>query len=230
MNQMQSIIRLTDNPKGFGDHADELSQGMFASEIPLQHSHDFYADEERGIYIGLWDTTDMIEVAAPYDMDEFMIILEGAAIIKNNQSQKQETINAGESFIIPKGYDCQWLQQGYLRKFYVIAEVEQPSEIHHENVIRLASDMAIGHKISYKNSRSNFSSGIYHGTAQESPLSSSNSDYFIYLKQGELMATDQNNNKHHFKAGDAFVVLKNARLTWASNTPILHHYVELPSK
>jgi uncharacterized cupin superfamily protein len=33
-----------------------------------------------------------------------------------------EKVQAGEAFVIPKGYDCQWHQTGYLRKFFVISE------------------------------------------------------------------------------------------------------------
>ncbi len=117
-----TIIRLSHNPDGFKDNVDDLTADMFESDLPIQHSHDYFADDEAGLYVGVWDTTEMIEAAAPYAMDEFMVVIEGAAVIRNNTTNTSETILAGESFIIPREYDCQWQQTGYLRKFYVIAD------------------------------------------------------------------------------------------------------------
>ena len=105
-----TIIRLSHNPDGFKDNVDDLTADMFESDLPIQHSHDYFADDEAGLYVGVWDTTEMIEAAAPYAMDEFMVVIEGAAVIRNNTTNTSETILAGESFIIPREYDCQWQQ------------------------------------------------------------------------------------------------------------------------
>ena len=51
------IISLSPAPEGFGQTPDELTPDMFVSELPVQHSHEYYADEELGLYIGVWDTT-----------------------------------------------------------------------------------------------------------------------------------------------------------------------------
>jgi uncharacterized cupin superfamily protein len=112
----EGIIRLSTNPEGFGESPDELTPDMFASELPTQHSYEYYEDEELGLYIGVWDTDDMIEVAAPYACDEFMWLIEGECQIKNNRTGEIETVEAGTAFVIPKGYDCQWQQTGYLKK------------------------------------------------------------------------------------------------------------------
>ena len=123
----KKIIRLSGKPKNFGQNPAELDTDMFESSLPIQHTHSYYEDEELGLYIGVWDTTDMVESAAPYACDEFMVLLEGQANIKNIKTGEVETVNAGETFVIPKGYDCQWQQNGYLRKFFVISE--HPDEI-----------------------------------------------------------------------------------------------------
>ena len=118
----KKVVKLIQSPKGFGEVADELEESMFESPLPTQCTHSYYEDETLGLYIGVWDTTDMIESAAPYSCDEFMTIIEGAVEIKNNKIGKVETVTAGQSFVIPQGYDCQWHQNGYLKKFYVIYE------------------------------------------------------------------------------------------------------------
>ncbi len=121
-NQTSPIIRLDTSPAGFGDKPDELDPEMFVSELPTQHSHAFFEDDSLGLYIGLWDTDDMIEAPGPYACDEFMLLLEGEVRVKDNQTGEFTTVSAGDAFVLPKGYDCQWHQHGYLRKFYVISE------------------------------------------------------------------------------------------------------------
>jgi hypothetical protein len=56
----KSIIKLNSSPADFGKALDELEADMFDSSIPAQHTHMFYENEEQGLYIGLWDTLDMI--------------------------------------------------------------------------------------------------------------------------------------------------------------------------
>lgn len=55
---------------------------MFVSSIPVQHSHAYFEDEDFGLYIGLWDTTEMVEISAPYACEEFMGLLERKAKIQ----------------------------------------------------------------------------------------------------------------------------------------------------
>ena len=118
----QKITRLNPIPQGFGHVRDELDPLLFASELPVQHTHIYYEDENLGLYIGVWDTSTMVETAAPYTCDEFMYLLEGEVEIKNCKTGTMEKVQAGEAFVIPKGYECQWHQTGYLRKFFVISE------------------------------------------------------------------------------------------------------------
>ena len=118
----QKVTKLSPNPQGFGHVRDELDPQLFASELPVQHTHVYYEDDKLGLYIGVWDTSTMVEAAGPYPCDEFMYLLEGEVEIKNSKTGRMEKVQAGEAFVIPKGYDCQWHQTGYLRKFFVISE------------------------------------------------------------------------------------------------------------
>ncbi len=137
------IIRLSPNPQDFGHIRDEVASQLFASELPVQHTHVYYEDENLGLYIGVWDTSTMIEAATPSPCDEFMYLLEGEVEIKNSKTGTMEKVQAGEAFVIPKGYDCQWHQTGYLRKFFVISEhpdEEIPTTPVVEGIIKLKVD------------------------------------------------------------------------------------------
>ena len=82
----KSIIRLNPDPEGFGETPDKLEAEDFSSEVPVQHTHSNYEDDEIGLYVGLWDTETMVEAGGPYACDEFMWLLEGECQIKNNRT------------------------------------------------------------------------------------------------------------------------------------------------
>lgn len=225
-----SIIRLSASPIGFGESRDELTAQMFESETPIQHSHDFYADESSGKYIGVWDTTDMVEASGLYPIDEFMVVLEGAAVIKNNVSGVSKTIYAGESFLIPKGLDCQWVQQGYLKKFYVILDDGCAPNKNEQEVLNFDRPKTEASRVNYQNEDKSFIAGCYRGAIADSPLVSAKEDLFIYLKKGSVTLIDHNLTEHKFVAGEAFVVLSGAQLGWRSVEDLEYHYVILPDK
>ncbi len=240
------IIRLNPNPKGFGDNADELTQDMFVSSLPVQHSHSYYEDDELGLYVGVWDTTDMVETAAPYACDEFMTIIEGAVEIKNNKTGKIDTVMAGESFVIPKGYDCQWHQQGYLRKFYVISEhpAESIPEIPSvDGIVYIAStdiasnskaftDTHDGHskKELYVDQQQRFSAGVWRANALTTALSPYPDNEFLLINQGSLICIDENNIEQKFKQGDALFIPQGAMCAWRIEDNVTITYAKIKSK
>jgi len=252
----KKIIRLSPTPKGFGKVADELEQDMFESSIPTQHTHSYYEDDELGLYIGVWDTTDMVESAAPYACDEFMVVLEGQAAIKNIKTGEVETVNAGESFVIPKGYDCQWQQNGYLRKFYVISE--HPDEIvpvnpTFEGIINISkahnstSQDCVEVKVSgdsfvmksgkpvkkgqhlYQDHTGNFFSGIWQSQHFETQQQAFPRNEFIYIQSGELVCIDQNNQEHKFSQGDALFIPQGTVCHWRVDEKVCTFYAVLQS-
>ncbi len=252
----KKIIRLSPTPKDFGKIADELEQDMFESSLPTQHTHSYYEDDELGLYIGVWDTTDMVESAAPYACDEFMVLLEGQATIKNIKTGELETVNAGESFVIPKGYDCQWQQNGYLRKFYVISE--HPDEIMpvvptFEGIINIsqahhnASQKNVDVKVSggsfvmksgkpvkkgqhlYQDHSGNFFSGIWQSQHFETEQQAFPRNEFIYIQSGELVCIDEGNQEHKFSQGDALFIPQGTVCHWRVETSVCTFYAVLQS-
>jgi len=93
---------------------DELTAGE-----PVQRSHNYFTDDTSTVKAGVWDCTPMTTKLAPYDVNEFMHVLEGTVTIID-QKGHEETIHAGASFVIPKGMPCIWKQTEYMRKFYFL--------------------------------------------------------------------------------------------------------------
>ena len=235
----KKIIKLSQNPEGFGEITDELEVEMFESSLPKQHTHSYFEDEVLGLYIGVWDTTDMTETAAPYVCDEFMSIIEGAVEIKNNQTGKVETVIAGESFVIPQGYNCQWQQNGYLRKFYVIYQPPEesiPDQPVCEQVIYIDEKVNLpwqktsdGHtkKVQYQSLNQKFTSGVWQAEKFNTEIIAFPYNEFIMLKQGSLVCTDNQGVKHRINAGQALFVPQGARCSWQATEKVSIHFVQV---
>ncbi|NQY89858.1 MAG: DUF861 domain-containing protein [Colwellia sp.] len=233
----KNIIKLSQNPKGFGEVADELEESMFESVLPKQHTHSYFEDEALGLYIGVWDSTDMTETAAPYACDEFMFIIEGAAKIKNNKTGNIETIMAGESFVISQGYDCQWHQKGYLRKFYVIYQPQEiPEKPVTEHVVYITENSDIpwqetsdGHrkKMLYQNNNQGFTSGVWQSKAFTTGLINFPYHEFIYINNGSLICTDEMGIAHHFNGGDALFIPQGTRCAWQVKDQVSIHFTQI---
>ena len=233
------VVKLISNPEGFGEVTDDLEKGLFESTLPKQHTHSYYEDEALGLYIGVWDTTDMVETAAPYTCDEFMTIIEGAVEIKNNQTGIVETVMAGESFVIPQGYNCQWHQQGYLGKFYVI--YEPPTEAIPESpvckhIITIDEKSALpwqetsdGYKkkLQYQSHNQRFTSGVWQGKDFNTGIIAFPYNEFISLKQGCLICTDDKGLEHKINAGEALFVPQGTRCSWQAQGKVSIHFVQI---
>jgi hypothetical protein len=66
MEEHKSIIRLSRDPEGFGASPDALEAEDFSSNVPVQHTHSNFEDDDIGLYVGLWDTESMVETGGPY--------------------------------------------------------------------------------------------------------------------------------------------------------------------
>ncbi|MCP4413628.1 MAG: DUF861 domain-containing protein [Gammaproteobacteria bacterium] len=220
------IIRLSSNPDGFGQTQDVLQQEMFDSPLPIQNSYEYYADYNIGIYVGVWDTTDMIEAAAAYPCDEFMWLLEGEAVIKNNNSGKLEKARAGEAFIIPRGYNCQWHQTGYLRKYYFISEnpddpvpdkpsvtaIVIPDTDFKTQPIGISEPFLLINEVKqkvincYQDTTNKFFSGIWECEAFQAKARPFPYNQLSIVMEGSVILTDEKKQQHLFKTGEAFFI------------------------
>ncbi len=223
----KKIIRLSATPEGFGQTPDKLAPDMFISELPTQHTHEYFQDEELGLYVGVWDTTDMIETAGPYPCDEFMWLLEGEAAIRNCKTGEMETVIAGEPFVIPKGYNCQWHQVGYLRKFFLIsvnpnepmpempafegiiiprAEAQMVPLLTAEPFLTEKDSPIPQHHVCYKDSTGKFLAGTWESNAFESTAAPFPYHGFACVITGSLTLIDEEGVKHSYGPGETLFV------------------------
>ena len=233
----KSIIKLSRTPTGFGDISIELDAAMFESTQPTQHRHSYYDDDTLGLHIGVLDSTDMTGIASPYANDEFMIIIEGRVDIKNNKTGKMETIMAGDSVVIPQNYDCQWHQQGYLRKFYVIYKPQEtPIKSATENVIYIDEKSDVpwketsdGHrkKTLYQNNDQRFTAGVWQSNELTTGLINFPYHEFIFIKEGSLICIDEIGIPHYFTSGDALFIPQGTRCAWQVKGKVSIHFTQI---
>jgi len=238
---VNKIIKLSSEPENFGETEDKLDPHDFVGGVPTQHTHLNYENEEQGIYVGVWDTNDMVEASTKYPCDEFMYVIDGKVEIRNTQTNKIEIVSQGESFIIPRGYDCQWIQKGYLRKFFFIFESNQfcsESSIQNSAIINLSNLNQVsrtGHNhrlkfvhespkqvesVYYKNSDKTFVSGKWKSAPFRSYLAPHPVSEFICVTQGQLSLFDEKGIRTLFELGDVFYVPQGAVCYWQAEQPI----------
>lgn len=221
-----SIIRLVPDPPGFGDVADEVDPAEFASDVPVQHTFSAYEDDALGLYVGVWDTGAMVESPGIYPCDEFMWLLEGECQIKNNATGELETVSAGMPFVIPKGYDCQWQQTGYLKKYFLISEhpnEPMPAAPAHAGVVIPTADAAMTeiegggpfsitsgavprHNVCYEDTLGRFSAGTWAAGAFESAPAPFPYHKLAYVQDGAITLIDESGERQAYSAGDAFFI------------------------
>ncbi|MCF8070145.1 MAG: cupin domain-containing protein [Desulfobacterales bacterium] len=231
----KKIIRLEPNgPEGVGLEELELNPADFQSSLPVQHAYDYYVDEDSGLIIGVWDTTTMQEKFGPYEMDEFMWVIEGHVTMVD-ENDDETIVKAGEAFIIPKGYPCSWRQDGYLKKYAMIfdpPEGEIPETPTVNGIIKPLSDgpmMELAatdtfiikgemptqkHHIYYEDITGQMRSGTWGSTPFESEMKPFPRNEMVCLLEGNITLMDVDRCEHHFKAGEAFFIPMGTICSW----------------
>jgi len=187
----KSIIRLSRDPEGFGETPDKLEAQDFRSEVPVQHTHSVFEDDEIGLYVGLWDTDTMVEAGGPYACDEFMWLIEGECQIRNNRTGTIETVKAGTPFVIPK-VDA------------ILTEVAEDAPF------AITSGARPQHNVCYKDTTGRFFSGTWASEAFESGQRPFPYNEFAYVQDGSITLTDAGGAAQVFNAGDAFFIPERA--------------------
>jgi uncharacterized cupin superfamily protein len=87
-----------------------------ATDQPIKHGYRWIDDIEGGVWAGVWEATPFTMAPHLYTANEFMLVLEGSVAMVEIDG-RETTICAGESFVVPYGWDGYWKQTGFLRKF-----------------------------------------------------------------------------------------------------------------
>ncbi|MFK7836507.1 MAG: cupin domain-containing protein [Sulfitobacter sp.] len=125
MTKTANILRF--EPKGPNglEQWEQMDYASLVSGEPVQHGHLYHEVEDKGYMVGVWDCTAFTDQMMPYTVDEYMLFLEGDLTMVLPDGAEVE-IKAGDAFIIPKGFECQWKQPGFVHKIFMILDGPVP--------------------------------------------------------------------------------------------------------
>jgi len=239
------IIRLEPNgPAGTGLIQDELDPDDFQSKLPVQSTYAYYDDDQTGLYVGVWETSEMQEKFQPYGMEEFMWILEGqvAMVDENN---KETIVKPGEAFVIPKGYPCSWKQAGYLKKYYMIYEnpdgefpealaangiiIPRPDapmkEVRTYHPFDIKGELPIQkNHTCYQDTTGQLSVGTWESTPFKSKLLPFPGSEMVVMIGGAVTVLNDKGIEHNFTKGDAFFIPEGTICSWRATETVRMFY------
>ncbi|MBL8710459.1 MAG: DUF861 domain-containing protein [Rhodospirillaceae bacterium] len=219
--------------------ASELESGS-----PVQRGLEYFGDQKLGLTSGIWDCTPMVTHMGPYPVHEFMIVLEGSVTIRD-AGGRDTTISAGESFILPKGFVCQWRQSEYMKKFYVIFDDPSGTAAADPGALRIlkldadhdlrpspppAADLLIGpapeqygHEW-YEDPTGQWTVGVWGSSPYRRKAMPFPRHELMHLLSGSVTLTDPALGAQRFAAGDTFFVPMGANVEWHSTEPVRKLY------
>jgi len=222
------------DPDATLDDWEEIPPQHLVSGRPKQRGHLYIDDKERGLQAGVWDCTAMTAQIGPYSVDEFMLLLEGAVEIVLPDGSFTR-VEAGQSFVIPKGLVCQWRQPGYVKKFFVILETPDKAKSRSADGLRvvlpdtgaalapsagpkpeaLLSGNPVQHtREFFRDAGGKLTVGVWDTTAYHRKTIPFPRHELMCLLEGEVTITGPRGQAQTFKAGDSFFVPYGAVTDW----------------
>ena len=224
-----------------------IDPGELVSGTPVQKVHIYDQVEDTGYLSGVWDCTEMTMQPGPYPDNEFMLLLEGSLeFILDDGSEVK--VNAGEAFVIPKGLSCQWIQPGYVKKFFMIfsnpggpiaddvstkgiilptpeGPAGEPAAVELTDTSAFFGDIPVQHDhIYYEDPTGQMQVGLWDSTPFETAVAPFSRNEMMCLLEGSVTLTDADGNEHLYKAGDTIYVSKGAEFGWRNDEYIRKFY------
>lgn len=85
---------------------------------PVQRSWHHFTNEDEKFFAGVWEAEPGCW-SINYTEDEFCQIVSGRSILRDLQG-KEQTVEAGDNFVIPAGFQGHWEVLETTRKIYVV--------------------------------------------------------------------------------------------------------------
>ncbi len=214
---------------------EEIPEAELLVGKPVQSGHNYFTDDTGTLTSGVWHCTPFTEKPSPYGVNEFMLVLDGSVTIVHDNGDEQ-TIKAGQSFIIPKGTPCSWKQTEDIRKFYVIFDdpsgealgegglkVRRPdpaddlAPVSEQDTSRYVGDVPEQTiKVYFQDATEQMTVGMWTTTEMHTKPAPFPRNELMHILEGEVTLTDDKGNQTTYKAGDTFMVPKGITYQWDS--------------
>ena len=233
-----SVIRYdTNGPAGIGlTPWEPMDPDTLTDGVAEQRGHEYFLDSTGTLSSGVWDCTAHTEKLAPYPVNEFMIVLEGSVSIIDQRGH-EETMYAGQSFVIPKAMPCVWKQSEYVRKFYVIfddpsgavspdpdaLQVIRPDPsatlpvMEQTNTSRYLGDVPTHHLLQvFGDPTGQMLVGLWDTNEMHTRLEPFPRNELMHILEGTVTVSGGDGSAQTFAPGDTFMVPKGTEYRWDS--------------
>lgn len=250
MNTAKKVYRLEmHGPADTGMPEMECDPADFASELPTQTVHEYYADEELGMSVGVWTTSTMQEAFGPYPGDEFVWLLEGGFSMVDGENRELGRYHQDDCVYFRNAAPVSWVQQGHLRKFYItylnpkrkvptgvpakgaVAAVDpaitarQMSVLEDTDPFIIEGDLPLQRDYNYfTNDTEDMFVGIWDSTPFESTMAPFPTHEFVRLLEGEITILEEDGTAHEFSAGDCFFIPMGTVCSWKTTAYVKKLY------
>jgi uncharacterized cupin superfamily protein len=215
---------------------DDIPAERLHSGAPTQTGHT-YLDTANGIFTaGVWDCTPHEMLPGAYEVDEFMIVLEGSIIIEHESGQT-DRFRAGDSFILPKGTPCIWRQDEYVRKFWAIhgnpdtplvadsslnairtnPDAVLPAMTGHDPAMYESEVPSMGLLNLYQDPGGKFQAGVWDCSPMRRVAGRIERSELMHILEGSGSITNADGVVFAFKAGDTFMVPVGMGYQWQND-------------
>jgi uncharacterized cupin superfamily protein len=243
------LMRLFPHAGGEGlDDWGDIPEADLASGAPKQRGRYYYFNApDIGLSAGVWDCTAFETKMAPYSVDEFMILLEGSVTVSEADGRVTQ-IDAGESFVIPRGLPCGWRQDGYVRKIFVAYEnpaMPVPGRPAADRVIRIDPSAALtscagpdptllngpeprcAEHVAYTDASGQLSIGLWSATAYDRKATPFGRYELMHFLDGQVELHDGASSGQAFRASETIFVPRGAPIGWRSHGEVRKMFVIL---
>ena len=237
-------------PHAGGDGLEDwgtLSAADLKSGSPKQRGRTYFDAPDIGLSAGVWDCTAFEGTMAPYSVDEFMILLEGSVTV-TEASGRVTRVEAGEAFVIPRGLNCAWKQDGYVRKIFVIYQnpvAPVPAKPAADHVIKLdlgatlvpcagpdpallnGAEPQCAEHVVYSDASRRLTVGLWSATPYDRKATPFGRYELMHFLEGQVDLHDGGTSGQAFQAGETIFVPKGVPLGWRNQTDVKKIFVIL---
>ena len=237
-------------PHAGGDGLEDwggLPAADLVSGAPKQRGRYYFNAPDIGLSAGVWDCTAFEGKMGPYSVDEFMMLLEGS-VTMTEANGRVTRIEAGESFIIPRGLNCAWKQDGYVRKIFVIYEnpaASVPAKPASDHVIKLdlggamvpcagpdpallnGAEPRCAEHVFYSDASGQLSIGLWSATPYDRKALPFGRYELMHFLDGQVELHDGGTSGQAFQAGETIFVPKGVPLGWRNKVDVKKIFVIL---
>ncbi len=227
------VIRFQKNgPGNAGLTALPVDPAHYLGPAPEQNAHLYFEDEALGLTAGIWDTTGMQEPVGPYPGDEFIFLIEGEFAMAD-ASGHAIPARAGQSAIFRNGAPMGWVQEGYLRKFFLLlndpAEADRAHDSAEGGFIVLDPDMTLTdddpitqsdsgakqrERVLFSGDTGKFTVGLWDTEALVTEPYPFPEHELAQVLEGEVTITHADGTAETFTAGDVFFIPAGTVTKW----------------